>query len=113
MKILNAAQIRLVDAFTLAHEPITSLELMERAAMACFRRLIKLIKPEEEIAVFCGKGNNGGDGLAISRLLIEHGFNCNVVLIHFSQTMSADAEANFKRMQEKYPGRLIIITEFS
>ncbi len=109
IKILSAAQIRLVDEATMQTEPISSIELMERAALACFRRLIKLIKPDEEIVVFCGKGNNGGDGLAITRLLIEHGFNCHAVVVHAGNSFSADAELNFNKLAEKYQSRIIEI----
>lgn len=110
MKILSADQIKIVDTSTLKNEPIDSIDLMERAAMACFRRLLKLLKPEQEIVVFCGKGNNGGDGLAIARLLIEHGFECNAVIIHFSEKFSSDALQNDKRLREKYTTRIVDIT---
>lgn len=106
MKILSTEQIRQVDADTIANEPIASIDLMERAALTCFRRLIKLLRPAEPITVFCGKGNNGGDGLAIARLLIEHGFECQAILIHFSDTFSPDAEVNYTRLKEKYSSRL-------
>lgn len=106
MKILSAEQIKAVDASTVLNEPLISTELMERAAMACFRRLIKLLKPETEIVVFCGTGNNGGDGLAITRLLIEHGFDCRAVVIHFSEKFSSDTEYNYKQLKEKYTAKL-------
>lgn len=111
MKILSAEQIKAVDASTILNEPVISTELMERAAMACFRRLIKLLKPETEVVVFCGTGNNGGDGLAITRLLIEHGFDCKAVLIYFSEKLSPDAEQNYKSLKEKYSGRITEISE--
>ena len=110
MKILSADQIKTVDASTLTNEPIASIDLMERAAMACFRRLIKLLKPEQEIDVFCGKGNNGGDGLAIARMLIEHGFECTIFVVHFSEKFSADAHINDQRLREKYTSRMVDVT---
>lgn len=106
MKILSAEQIKEVDAFTIENEPIASIELMERAAMACFRRLIKLIKLDDEILVWCGKGNNGGDGLAIARLLIEQGFDCRAVIVHYTEAFSPDAEQNYMRLKEKYAARI-------
>lgn len=109
MKILSAEQIRAVDTATIENEPISSADLMERAALTCFRRLIKLIKPESDIIVFCGKGNNGGDGLAIARLLNDHGFNCKAAVIHFSEKFSADAEQNYQRLKEKFSLRVIDI----
>ncbi len=111
MKILDAKQIKLVDNYTIEHEPVASIDLMERAAMACFRRLIKLVKLDEDILVVCGKGNNGGDGLAIARLLIEQGFDCRAVIINYTEKFSADAEANFNRLKEKYASRVSEINE--
>ncbi|HOZ87693.1 MAG TPA: NAD(P)H-hydrate dehydratase [Bacteroidia bacterium] len=109
MKILSAEQTRAVDAFTIQNEPIAGIDLMERAAMACFRRLIKLIRLEEEVIVFCGKGNNGGDGLAIARLLIEQGFDCKTIVVNYKEHFSPDAEINFKRLIEKYQSRVLEI----
>lgn len=113
MKILSAEQTRSADHFTIQHEPIPSIDLMERAAMACFRRLIKLVKLDEDILVFCGKGNNGGDGLAIARLLIEQGFDCHAVVVHYTTEFSGDAEINFARLMEKYPSRVTGVKEDS
>ncbi len=75
MKILSAQQIREADKYTIEHEPISSLDLMERAAIACFRWIItRFPKKENKILVFAGNGNNGGDGLVIARLLHNTGF---------------------------------------
>jgi NAD(P)H-hydrate epimerase len=73
MKIFSAAQIREWDAYTIAHEPITSIDLMERAATMCFDWITNHFKNESEYLVFCGTGNNGGDGLAIARMLLHAG----------------------------------------
>jgi hydroxyethylthiazole kinase-like uncharacterized protein yjeF len=109
MEILSAEQIKRVDELTITNEPINSIDLMERAAMACFRRLIKLINLDEDVFVFCGKGNNGGDGLAIARLMIEQGFDCYAVIVHYKEAFSPDAEQNYQRLKEKYPARIIEI----
>ncbi|MFN6036876.1 MAG: NAD(P)H-hydrate epimerase, partial [Bacteroidota bacterium] len=70
IKILNSAQIRELDKITIKSQGITSLELMERAAEACVNHLLNIITTSHEyIYVVCGKGNNGGDGLAIARIL--------------------------------------------
>ncbi len=106
MKILSSQQIKKADAFTIQNEPIASIDLMERAATTCFKRLIKLIKPDESVAIACGMGNNGGDGLAIARMLLEQGFDCNVFVIRYSTKFSSDAEINYKRLTEKYPNRV-------
>ena len=61
MKILNAPQIKEADEFTIKNEPIASIDLMERAANACTRYLLKHFTDESEFIIFCGKGNNGGN----------------------------------------------------
>lgn len=106
MKILTAEQIRSIDELTIKNEPIPSVDLMERAALACMKRIIKLTSNTEKINIACGKGNNGGDGLAIARLLLENGFNCDAYVIHYSDTFSTDAETNYTRLKEKFPQRL-------
>lgn len=103
MKILNAAQIKELDAFTIQHEPITSLDLMERASRACVNRLIKLVNSEKKFLVFCGMGNNGGDGLAIARLLLERGYSVSALIIRHSESFSTDAQKNYDRLKEKFP----------
>ncbi len=74
MKIFSAEQFRRWDAFTIEHEPVTSIELMERAAQACVNWMITKRWEERPVKIFCGKVNNGGDGLAIARLLLVHGY---------------------------------------
>ncbi|MBA3682983.1 MAG: NAD(P)H-hydrate dehydratase [Bacteroidetes bacterium] len=102
MKIFSAEQIKQIDEFTIANEPIASIDLMERAAMACLKRIMKLTSLEDELLVFCGKGNNGGDGFAIARLLLERGFNCNVFVINYTDTFSIDAGINYNKLKETF-----------
>lgn len=109
MKILSAQQIKAIDEFTIEQEPIKSIDLMERAAMACFRRLIRLLKPDDSIYIACGKGNNGGDGLAIARLLIENGFTCTAFVINHKEEFSSDAKINFVRLQSKHSSKVFEI----
>lgn len=106
MKILNTEQIKAVDRLTIEQEPIRSVDLMERAARACVKRLIKLTEPETEIIVLCGKGNNGGDGLAISRLLSDNGANVKACVIHYTEKFSEDAVENYNVLKNKFPHRL-------
>lgn len=70
LPILTAEQIRQADAYTIQHEPITSFELMQRAATAFTDKLLTLIPHQKQpIFIFCGNGNNGGDGLVVAHLL--------------------------------------------
>ena len=74
---------------------IPSIVLMENAALACIKHLEKLNIKDKRIAVFCGKGNNGGDGLAIARHLINLGVSCTVFLVCGSE-FSGDALTNYE-----------------
>ncbi len=100
MKIFSVSQIRKADEYTIAHEPIASLDLMERATKACCDRILKKISSNKSVCVFCGMGNNGGDGLAISRMLKAEGRKVSIYIIKHSEKGSADFEANLKRLHE-------------
>lgn len=80
MKILSTEQIRSWDAYTIKHEPVSSANLVERAAAACVK-WIRLHEMPAEVAVCCGPGNNGADGLAIARLLCAEGYDVKVYVI--------------------------------
>lgn len=100
MKIFSVSQIKAWDAYTIATEPIKSLALMERAAMACFNWLIQHVDRNTCFKIFCGKGNNGGDGLAIARLLSQKKYKVSVYIIGDNKTGSPDFETNLKRLQK-------------
>lgn len=102
MKIFSAEQIKQIDEFTIANEPISSIDLMERAAMTCTKRIMKLVNIEDELLIFCGKGNNGGDGFAITRLLLERGFSCHAFVINYTDKFSIDAEVNYNKLKETF-----------
>lgn len=100
MKILSAQQIRAADAYTIEHEPIRSVLLMERAAAECAGWMVHTFgENPPPFYIFCGMGNNGGDGLVIARLLKEHGFSVQAWLVHHSDKASEDNLAN----QPHYP----------
>ncbi|MBZ4192127.1 NAD(P)H-hydrate dehydratase [Niabella beijingensis] len=98
MKLLNAAQIRQWDEYTIRQEPVVSLELMERAANACTRWLVTNTLADSYY-IFCGKGNNGGDGLAIARLLYNAGRSVNVFILETAAKGSDDYRSNFNILQ--------------
>ncbi len=100
MQILNAEQIRAWDQFTIQHEPISSIDLMERAASKCLEWLDTNFYFGKEFVVFCGKGNNGGDGLALARLLLEKNFLVAVFIIESESNGTADFQFNLKRLRE-------------
>ncbi|WP_119079589.1 NAD(P)H-hydrate dehydratase [Chitinophaga alhagiae] len=94
MKILSARQIREADAYTIQHEPVSSLQLMERAAAECAGWLAHSFGEAPPYYVFCGMGNNGGDGLVITRLLRANGYNVQAYMVHHADAPSADNAAN-------------------
>jgi ADP-dependent NAD(P)H-hydrate dehydratase / NAD(P)H-hydrate epimerase len=98
MKIFSSAQIKKWDAFTMANEPIASIDLMERAATACCNWLIGKNFGSFHFRIFCGKGNNGGDGLAIARLLIQNNCSATVYILEFGDIGSNDFQTNLKRL---------------
>ncbi len=98
MKIFSAAQIKQWDAFTLKTEPISSVDLMERAAKACYNWMIGKNFGTLHFRVFCGKGNNGGDGLAIARFLIAHKCLVTVYILEFGNIGSNDFQTNLERL---------------
>jgi NAD(P)H-hydrate epimerase len=98
MKILNTEQIRNVDAFTIEHEPIKSIDLMERAATACIYWINIKLGSCLSVKIFAGPGNNGGDGLAIARMLAESIDMIEVFLLAPPEKLSADARINYDRL---------------
>lgn len=97
MKILNAEQIRKADAYTIEHEPITSIDLMERAASMCCSWINENLGNNLSIKIFAGPGNNGGDGLAMARLLNEDN-QVTVYMLSDPDKLSPDARENYKRL---------------
>ncbi|MBR6775820.1 MAG: NAD(P)H-hydrate epimerase, partial [Bacteroidales bacterium] len=102
MKILPVEKIREADAFTIENEPIDSVDLMERAASKVYDWFMKRCKTKEvSVKIFCGIGNNGGDGLALARMLFFTGIIPQVFVVRFSDKMSRDCEMNFNRLKEE------------
>ena len=78
MKILSAAQLKIVDAYTIEHEPISSTNLMERASRAVANKIRERWSANTPIKIFAGPGNNGGDALAVARMLGEASYKVYV-----------------------------------
>lgn len=98
MKILSAEQIRKWDEFTILNEPVSSIDLMERAAARCTGWIEEKGFEDKSFKIFCGKGNNGGDGLAIARQLAEKNFLCDVYIIESGSLGTDDFQANLNRL---------------
>jgi hydroxyethylthiazole kinase-like uncharacterized protein yjeF len=98
VKIPTAEQIRHLDAQTIASEPIASIELMERACLAFVQWFVPRFDHRRRIGIVCGTGNNGGDGLAIARLLRERRYSVVVWIVRGSGKETADFKANRERL---------------
>lgn len=99
--LLTAEQIKEGDQYTIEHEPITSVDLMERAATAFTAAFTSRYDAGKTVAVYCGTGNNGGDGLVIARLLTERGYPVDVKIARFSDKSTDDFNVNLQRLIEK------------
>ena len=100
MYILNAQEIREWDQFTIAYEPISSIDLMERAATKCVEWIERQNWQDKTFKIFSGKGNNGGDGIAITRLLYTLGYSISVYILEFGRPGSPDFQTNLQRLHE-------------
>ncbi|MFI5134201.1 MAG: NAD(P)H-hydrate epimerase, partial [Chitinophagales bacterium] len=98
MKILSAEQIRAWDQFTIQHEPVASIDLMERAAGKCVEWLEENNFSGKQFSIFCGKGNNGGDGLAIARMLAKKKNKVIVHILESSHKGTEDFQINLTRL---------------
>jgi hydroxyethylthiazole kinase-like uncharacterized protein yjeF len=111
MKVFTAAQIKACDAFTIQEQNITSGDLMERAARACFEWVYKNYSRNTPVLVVCGMGNNGGDGLALTRILLQEGFSTKAVVLKHTEQFSPDATQNFTLLHHLAPDNIQILTE--
>lgn len=100
MNVLTAQQIKDWDQFTIQNEPISSIDLMERASKNCFDWIIKREWKKKSFKFFCGKGNNGADGLAIARMLVQNHYSVSVFILESRNPGSSDFEMNLQRLHD-------------
>ena len=100
MKIFTRSQIVELDRYTMEHEPIRSIDLMERSAKALTQAIMEMWSARTPIVVFAGPGNNGGDALAVARLLAEKDYQVSAYLFNISNHLSEDCIANQQRIKE-------------
>ena len=105
MKFFTTTQIRQLDQYTIEHEPISSIDLMERAANALYGSFTGIFSNSVPVCILAGQGNNGGDALALARLLLKSNYQVSVYLI-YSGSLSADCETNRQRLQSAYPSSI-------
>src|SRR5512140_1523593 len=100
MKIFRCEQIKAIDDYTIKKEPVASVDLMERAALKLYEWLAHRFNRTKRIIIFAGPGNNGGDGLALARILSENRYNPEVHYVNFTEKKSKDWEINFLRLEK-------------
>ncbi len=93
MKIFRTNQIKELDAYTIAHEPIASFDLMKRASSVLFNELLHALDRDAFVRVVAGPGNNGGDALVVARMLAMVGFRLETYLFSTNGRYSADCLA--------------------
>jgi NAD(P)H-hydrate epimerase len=98
MKLFSCEQIREIDDYTIRYEPVTSVDLMERAAGQLFGWYNSRFERSQRIFIFAGPGNNGGDGLALARMLSANRYYVEVHYVQFTEKTSSDWEANRLRL---------------
>lgn len=111
MKILTGTQIKEADRFTIENEPVESIALMERAAEMIAQEICRRVEEGSELLFLVGKGNNGGDGLAVARMLSRVGFDCSVCMVSGDDDLSDDCRTNYERLPENV--KLVDVDELS
>jgi len=101
LKIFSSKQVRDIDAYTIASEPISSLDLMERAARQMFNWLQERYTTDRSFVIFAGPGNNGGDALVLARMLTEAEYPAELYLMKISDRLSGDASINLQHLKEQ------------
>jgi len=102
MKILTAQQMQRIDRLTTERYGVPSLTLMENAGRSVVEFLAERFAPlaGQRVAILCGRGNNGGDGLVVARLLREQGLRPTVLLFAAPGKVSGDAAVNLRRLAD-------------
>ncbi len=111
MKLFRCDQIRNIDEYTVANEPVSSAALMERAAQQLFFRIREKYDKSSRFVIFAGPGNNGGDGLALARMLSAGGYDVAVYSVDLPGKKSNDRELNRLRLENETSLKLIYIRE--
>ncbi len=98
IKILSSKQVSKADKATIENEGITSGELMERAGNACAEWIKERFDNTKPVIVIAGIGNNGGDALVVSRLLLASGYSVETYVARYSEKFSEDFQLNLDRL---------------
>ena len=100
MKIIPSTLLKDLDKYTIANEPIASIDLMERAADQLTRAIVRRWDSSHRVFIFAGPGNNGGDALAIARMLAQKSYHVEVFLFNIKGNLSEECQTNKNRLKE-------------
>jgi NAD(P)H-hydrate epimerase len=103
MKIFTKEQIKEADRYTIENEPVASIDLMERASEAIAGWIVKNIDKQIPLLFVIGKGNNGGDGLAVARILRLEGFDCFIYFAYDKDFTNEECRINLERLPSDIP----------
>ncbi len=109
-KIFSSEQVKGIDQYTIFNEPIASIDLMERAAGTVFQWILNHYENTKKVNVFVGPGNNGGDGLALSRMLAGEKYSVSVYWVKFTENCSKNWGVNFQRLKDQGIADIGILT---
>ena len=101
MRFFLTSQIREIDRKTIECEPITSIDLMERAAKSIFQWIASRFSTQNPFTFFAGNGNNGGDGVALARMLALVGYNVKLFILETGSKKTSDLETNIERAKKQ------------
>jgi len=109
LAVYTAAEIKFWENYTLQHSAITNNQLMQNAAKAFAKAFqVRFTNKQIPILILCGKGNNGGDGLYAGKVLLEAGYNVQIVLVHPATTGSPDQQLALQYWIESQKHRLLL-----
>ncbi len=94
MKVVTAGEIKEIDNFTIEKLGIPGMILMDNAGRNIAEYIIKNFSKKNKIAIFIGKGNNGGDGLVVARYLYINNFNITIFLTFSPENFSTSPLLN-------------------
>ena len=101
LKVLNSSEIRKIDKYTIVNEPILSVDLMKRAVLKLLQTIKIKFPDQHKFILFSGPGNNGGDTVALFRLLIMERYSAVLYLVHNGVSVSHDCAINIKRLNDQ------------
>jgi hydroxyethylthiazole kinase-like uncharacterized protein yjeF len=113
MKLFTTTQIAKIDKYTIENEPISDIDLMERASMQITNWLVQRFSTEERMLFFVGPGNNGGDALANARQMADLDFQCEVFLLDLGKELKGSPATNWQRIEKQGKVELSKISQIS